>query len=319
VLRRTLRSAARLLRPRTAASEALAPLGSMAMADATFGRYDRLSFVSRRPVRAGLGGEHRSRRRAPSTDFVDYRPYHPGDDFRRIDWNVYGRLGSLQVKLTEGRERLDLTLVLDCSASMAWGEPDRLTFAARVLAALAYVGLARYDAVQVVCLGQERGATLLGPLRGRVRFPDVVALLSSVRGDGEVDLSTRLTQSLPGVSNQSLVVLVSDLLAPSGVEHGLDALKRDGADVVVIHVVSNAEANPNLAGDIEMVDAETDEVLEVGLSVEALERYRQRYQEWLRQQETVCAGRGLRYVRVNSDGSIDSAILNDLRHAGVLR
>ena len=65
---------------------------------------DRLTFVSRRPARAGTGGEHPSRRPAASTDFVDYRPYHPGDDFRRVDWNVYGRLGSLQVKLTEGHE-----------------------------------------------------------------------------------------------------------------------------------------------------------------------------------------------------------------------
>ena len=53
-----------------------------------------------------------SRRPAPSTDFVDYRPYVPGDDFRRIDWNVYGRLGSLHVKVTEGRERLAVVLVL---------------------------------------------------------------------------------------------------------------------------------------------------------------------------------------------------------------
>src|SRR5262252_11147362 len=98
----------------------------------TFGRFERLSFVSRRTALAGLGGEHRSRRPAPSTDFIDYRPYHPGDDFRRVDWNVYGRLGSLQVKVTEGRERLDLLLVLDCSSSMDYGEPVKLYVAAQI-------------------------------------------------------------------------------------------------------------------------------------------------------------------------------------------
>src|SRR5918911_2077885 len=118
-----------------------------------FRQFDRLSFVARRPARAGYGGEHLSRRPSPSTDFVDYRPYRPGDDFRRVDWNVYGRLGSLQVRVTEGRERLELILVIDCSASMAWGDPDKLAFAAQVIAALAYVGLGRYDAVRVVPLG----------------------------------------------------------------------------------------------------------------------------------------------------------------------
>ena len=102
-----------------------------------FRQFDRLAFVSRRPARAGPGGEHPSRTRAPSTDFVDYRPYNPGDDFRRVDWNIYGRLGSLQVKVTEGRERLDLVLVLDCSSSMAYGQPDKLEFATHLVAALA--------------------------------------------------------------------------------------------------------------------------------------------------------------------------------------
>ena len=79
-------------------------------------RFERLSFVSRLPARAGLGGEHRSRRRAPSTEFVEYRPYQPGDDFRRVDWNVYGRLGTLQVRVTEGRERLSGWLERQASA-----------------------------------------------------------------------------------------------------------------------------------------------------------------------------------------------------------
>src|SRR4051794_18097320 len=98
-------------------------------------RFERLAFVSRRLAQAGLGGEHRSRHRAPSTDFIDHRPYQPGDDFRRVDWNVYGRLGTLQVKLTEARERLDITLVLDCSASMALGAPSKLQLAAQLVAA----------------------------------------------------------------------------------------------------------------------------------------------------------------------------------------
>src|ERR671926_862661 len=120
----------------------------MAIPTESRARFERLPFVSRQPARAGLGGEHRSRRRAPSTEFVEFRPYQPGDDFRRVDWNIYGRLGSLQVKLTEGRERLEVVLVLDCSSSMDYGQPDKLTFAAQLVAALGYVGVARSDSVR---------------------------------------------------------------------------------------------------------------------------------------------------------------------------
>jgi uncharacterized protein (DUF58 family) len=279
--------------------------------------YERLSFVSRSPARAGLGGEHRSRRRAPSTEFVEYRPYQPGDDFRRVDWNVYGRLGSLQVRVTEGRERLELILALDCSASMAWGEPDKLAFAARTVAALAYVGLGRFDAVRLVHLGNA--SRNLGPLRGRRRFGEVISVLSAVGSQGRLNLSREVATCIPSPNRQGLLVLVSDLLTPEGVADGLDALLRQGVDVVVLHVLSPQELNPDLLGELDLLDAETNERLEVGLSLAVLKQYRQRFGGWLERQAAACSERGLRYVRLHSDRALDSVILDDLRRGNVLR
>jgi uncharacterized protein (DUF58 family) len=280
-------------------------------------RFERLSFVSRLPARAGLGGEHRSRRRAPSTEFVEYRPYQPGDDFRRVDWNVYGRLGSLQVRVTEGRERLELVLVLDCSASMAWGEPDKLAFAARTVAALAYVGLGRFDAVRLVQLGNPGGN--VGPLRGRRRFGELVQALSDGGAHGRLDLASNVAACLPAPVRQGLVVLVSDLLTPEGVEAGLDGLLHHGVDVIVLHVLSPQELNPDLLGELELLDAESNERLEVGLSLAVLKQYRERLDGWLERQEGVCGQRGLRYVRLRTDRPLDSVLLDDLRRGNVLR
>ena len=293
---------------------------TLSLSTASFGRFDRLSFVRRRPARAGLGGEHRSRRRAPSTDFVDYRPYQPGDDFRRVDWNVYGRLDSLQVKLTEGRERQELVLVLDTSASMAWGEPDKLAFAAQTVAALAYIGLARQDAVRLVCLGEAHaGRTRLGPLRGRQRLPELLRALSGAQADGRVDLNAGLAECLPADASQPLVVVVSDLLSPRGIEAGLEQLLKVQADAVVLQVVSPQELEPTLAGELELIDAETRDVLEVGLSLAALDAYRARYRRWLAEQASVCGAHGVRYVQLHTDRSLPSVVLDDLRRAGVLR
>ena len=280
-------------------------------------RFERLSFVGHLPARAGLGGEHRSRRRAPSTEFVEYRPYQPGDDFRRVDWNVYGRLGSLQVRVTEGRERLELILVLDCSASMAWGEPDKLAFAARTVAALAYVGLGRFDAVRLVQLG--RSGANLGPLRGRRRFGEVVQQLSQGGAHGRLDLASNVAACLPSPTRQGLVVLVSDLLAPDGVEAGLDGLLHQGVDVIVLHVLSPQELNPDLLGELELLDAETNERLEVGLSLAVLKEYRERLGGWLERQAGVCGQRGLRYVRLSTDRALEAVLLDDLRRGNVLR
>jgi uncharacterized protein (DUF58 family) len=291
----------------------------VAIAAEAFSRFERLSFVTRRVAQAGLGGEHRSRRRAPSTDFTDYRPYQPGDDFRRVDWNIYGRLGTLQVKLTEARERLDVALVLDCSASMAWGQPDKLEFGASVIAALGYVALARSDAVRVVCLRQEQAPAVLGPMRGRARLGELVRFVSSVQSGGRVELNAALGECLPTEGTQRLVVLVSVLLTPSGMAAGLDALLAQRTDVVVLHVFSADEADPRLAGEVELVDAETGATLELGASLATLDAYRGRFAAWLHEQEVACTDRGLRYVRLSTERPLTSVVLDDLRRGRVLR
>jgi uncharacterized protein (DUF58 family) len=284
-----------------------------------FGRFERLSFVTRRSARGGLGGEHRSRRRSPSTDFVDFRPYQPGDDFRRVDWNVYGRLGSLQVKLTEGRERLEVVLVLDCSSSMDYGQPDKLAFAAQLVAALGYVAMARSDSVRIACMAPRPSG--FGPFGRRSRMPDLVQKLSQIAPAGLVDVNAGLAECLPETTaRQPLVVVVSDLLTPRGVGAGLEALQvARQADVVMLHVVSPEEMEPRLTGEMELVDAETSEVLELGVSLETLAAYRGRFAAWLDERENECRSRGIRYVRVRTDRALTSVVLDDLRRGGVLR
>jgi len=294
---------------------------SLSIATDSFGRFDRLSLVSRRTARGGPGGEHRSRRRSPSTDFVDYRPYQPGDDFRRVDWNVFGRLGSLQVKVTEARESLEVVLVLDCSSSMACGQPDKLGFAAQLVAALGHVALARSDAVRIVCL------THTGPRldpsrqwrRARATMPDLVRQLSAVAPAGWLDVNASLSDCLPESVRQPLVVVVSDLLTRAGISVGLEALQARQTDVVVLHVVSPDELDPRLSGELALVDAETNDVLQVGVSLETLAAYRARFASWLNAREADCLARGARYARLRTDRPLASVMLDDLRKSNVLR
>ena len=292
---------------------------ALTIATDAFKQFDRLSFVVRRPARAGLGGEHRSRRPSPSTEFVDYRPYQPGDDFRRVDWNVYGRLGSLQVKVTEGRQRLDVLVVLDCSSSMQAGKPDKLAFSADLVAALGYVGMARADSVRVVCLGEPNPARAAGPFARRSRMPELMAALQRIAPVGALDLNAAMDTCLEAASRQTLVVLVSDLLTPEGVAGGLEALQARQADVVVIHVVSPDELDPRFSGEVELVDAETNGVLELGVSLETLAAYRSRFAAWLDARAAECRTRGIRYARVRTDRPVNLVVLDDLRRVGILR
>ena len=113
---------------------------------------ERLLLLMRSPVRGGLKGGRRSVKRGQSVEFADYRDYSLGDDLRQLDWNVYARLEKLFVKLFVEEEDVTITLLIDASASMAWGKPAKLLFAKRAAAALGYIGLASEDRVAVSAL-----------------------------------------------------------------------------------------------------------------------------------------------------------------------
>ena len=113
---------------------------------------------------AGPGiGPRRSPKVGTSVEFSDFRNYAPGDDYRRIDWNAYARLERLFLRLYRAEENLTVSLLLDNSRSMAWGEPSKFDLACRVAGALAYLALLRYDRVGVFPLGRQLARPSAGP------------------------------------------------------------------------------------------------------------------------------------------------------------
>jgi uncharacterized protein (DUF58 family) len=300
------------------------PPSLLELDEQTWRRFDGRSIVTRSAARAGLGGEHRSRVGTASTEFADYRAYQPGDDVRRVDWNVYGRLGSLQVKVTETRQRLELVLVLDCSSSMDYGAPDKLTWAARAAAGLARVGLQQADVVRVVCLGEQPRA--FGPVSGLQRFPELLRFMSAATPRGRIALDEQLTELRASLTSAgrgagTLVVMLSDLMTASvtGLEAALDALLRAGADVAIVHVLSPQEESPDPRGDVVLVDAESGETLRVGMNAAAVRRYQERLAGWRADIESTCVRRGLRYVRAGTGRPVESVLLDDLRRVQLLR
>jgi hypothetical protein len=201
---------------------------------------------------------------------------------------------------------------------MACGQPlEKLAFAAQLVAALGYVGMARSDTVRIVLLAEH--ARSFGPFGRRARMPDLVRQLSQIAPAGWFDVNAGLSAWVPDATPQPLVVVVSDLLTPAGMAQGLDALLARQSDLVVVHVVSPDEAEPRFSGEVELLDAETGEVLDVGVSLVTLAAYRARFGTWLAEREAECIARGIRYVRVQTDRPLESVVLDDFRRAGILR
>jgi uncharacterized protein (DUF58 family) len=275
---------------------------------------ERLALLSRRSFRGKVKGERRSPRKGSSVEFSDYRPYEIGDDLRYVDWNVYGRLDRLYLKLFVDEEDLCLHLLVDASASMAFGPPSKLTFAMRLAAGLAFVGLVNLERVGVAVL-RDRVAEGWSPVRGRNQVLPLLDFLGRVEPAGLTSLNAALTAYALRAREVGLAVVISDLMDPDGYERGLKALLERRFDVHVIHLLGPEEMQPPFGGDLRLLDVETGEERDLTLDGEALRNYRQRLHDFLERAEGFCRANEVAYHRVVTDTPVEEFMLRQLKGA----
>ncbi len=272
---------------------------------------ERLALASRRVFRGHVKGERRSPRKGQSVEFSDYRPYGIGDDLRYVDWNIYGRLDRLHVKLFVDEEDLCLHLIVDASASMGFGRPTKLAYVARLAAAVGFVGLVNHERVGVGIL-REKVSEGWPPVRGRNQFVNLAEFLSALRPGGATTLNEGLANYAMRAREPGVALVVSDLLDPAGFESGIRALLERRFEVHVVHLLAAEELNPTLSGDLRLHDSETGEMRELSVDGETLRAYRQRLQQFLEHAETFCRGREIGYRRASTDVPVEEFVLSQL-------
>ncbi len=308
------------------------------------GRIDRLDLLSRKLFAGKLPGERRSKRRGESVEFDDYRDYTPGDDLRRLDWNVFARFDRFFIKLFRAEEDLGLHLLIDCSASMLAGggdEPSKLLFAHRLAMALAYVGLVNQNRVSVATFGHDGADPLrrLAPVRGRRQTVRVANFLlaslaeaerqqpgsaeSDPQGRGRFERAMRafgLARSGSGVA-----VVITDALFASGLEAGLSyAIGAGGIDATLVQVLAPSELAPEraaqagLVGDLRLTDAETGRGVEVTMSGAVIRRYKERLDRHIERVQRACLAREVGHLLAPSDTDVGDLMLGQLRRRGLL-
>ena len=262
-------------------------------------RLDHLRIRTRREY-AGLGkGAHLSPRRGSSLEFNDFRHYSIGDDFRYIDWGLYGRTDKLYIKLFKEEEDLLTYVFLDASASMGFPAADRKFEAAVATAlAVAYVALAAGDRVMVRVLAGAGTPPAPAFVYGRHRIVDLGRHLVNLRPGGEVDLAPALAREMVSIRRAGKVFLISDfLMLLKSVERGLSLFTAASMDVSAVQILGAHELDgQGLAGDVEVVDAESGERVRVSLGNRERERYRQTLMRLSSEIRSYCFKSGLRYA-----------------------
>jgi len=279
---------------------------------------ERLELVTRKIFRGRMKGERRSKRKGQSVEFADFRAYVPGDDLRSIDWNLYARLDKLIVKLFLEEEDLHFYVLIDESRSMGFGEPTKLDYAKQLAAALGFVGLVRADRVRIETLGQ--GLRQHGPvLRGRKSVRRMLDYLGSIEPADSVPLAEGIKKFCLRNTGRGVVVLVSDLMDKNGYEAGLRYLVSQRMDVYVIHLLSQEELEPNVKGDLQLIDCEDHDIAEITVSAPLLARYQATLGSFTLGVQEFCARRGVNYLLANNRTPVKDLISNYLRRRGLVR
>jgi uncharacterized protein (DUF58 family) len=282
-------------------------------------RLERMGLQAQRTLRGHpAGGEHLSLNRLPTAIFSDHRPYSPGDDFRHIDWNAYAHQQEIVVKLGEVEQSVGVHVLLDVSRSMAWGSPPKLRAAQRLAAALGYLALAHNDRLSVVPFGVVP-LPAFGPARGKGRLIELLKFIERLQPDQPTALARALKAYARSHERGGLLVICSDLLAPEGLEQALRALPPPRWQTLVLHLLDQRELRPDLAGPIELEDAETGQRLPLTLDSATLVAYRRNVTEWQERLAATCARRGATYAQVLAHWPLEQQVVPYLRARRILR
>mgnify|MGYP002631298206 CR=1 FL=1 len=267
-------------------------------------------------VRSTDRGERRSRVRGAGGDFVDTRPYAPGDDLRHLDWHLYARHDQLLVRLYETPRDHALHVLLDVSASMAL--PGKTQYAAQLAAALGWLALCSGDQASVTTFS-DHVHKRLGPLRGKKVAPRLLRFLDErhdAPGKGTDLLAS--VQEFTAVRRRGTAVVISDFLAADGRVESLRRLASARVRVAVLHLLTPEERAPVLGEDLTLVDSETGEELTVQVNARLREAYLARLAAFTAQLRDTCAGYGFAFVEVSTATPLETLILGDLRSQGLV-
>lgn len=277
-------------------------------------RLEQLELVTRKIFRGRLKGERRGPRKGQSVEFADFRGYSPGDDLRRIDWNLYARLDRLFLKLFLEEEDLHFYALIDDSRSMDFGQPTKLTFAKKLAAALGFVGLVRGDRVKIETLSATGPA-----FRGRASLYPMLDRLEAIKAEGKTSLAQGVRNFCLRNRGKGIVILLSDLMDKHGYEEALRYLVARQMDAYVVHVLSREELEPDIKGDLKLIDCEDSDIAEVTVSGPLLKRYEQTLAKFVEGAKSHCSRRGMSYILANNQMPVDRLVMTYLRERGLVR
>jgi len=277
----------------------------------SIGRLDlRAKFI----VEGLLSGLHASPFQGFSVEFSEHRRYEPGDDPRDIDWQVFARTDRIYIRRYQAETNITGYLLMDLSRSMGYTWRQKLTkfdYSVCLAAALSYLMIHQQDPVGLMTFGDRLQASL--PARSRrSQLGDILSVLQQCQPTGGSQIASCLRQAAAMIRHRSLLMLMSDLLAdPDEILEALRAVRFRGHDVILFHILDEAEATFPFSGAVDLLEPELGESEVVDAAgvradyLQALAELRERYR-------TTCLSMGADYVPLDTSMPFDKAMVEYL-------
>ena len=275
-------------------------------------KLEYLNLIAKRTFTGETKGERRSSKRGYSVEFADYKDYSVGDDFRYVDWNVFGRLERLVVKLFMEEEDLFIYLLIDASESMNYGQPNKLEYAKHIASALAYVGLSNLNRVGLGIFADGL-ISVLPPKRGKSEIFNIMDFLQATKPSGITNLAQAGKNYSLRHKRAGLAIIISDFYDINGYQEALKYFIYRKCEIFALQIFSPEELNPSLTGDLKLIDIETDIKREITVTERIIEHYKMRLTIFCKEIEQFCQQRGINYLRASTSTPFEDLVLKYFR------
>lgn len=298
-------------------------MGRNIIDDDFIGRLETLGLWLKSQMTGYFGGNHKTNAYGSTVEFADYREYTPGDDLRRIDWNMYGRFDKYFIRLFTDERQMHNQILIDGSASMDDGE-GKAEYALKVAAALGFLSVQGMDRTSMKLIKGDSLINVGQRITGKESFYSTVNELEEVKFEGGADISAAVKNNPETGFDDGLTVLISDFFTEADWKQAVDYLLYKKREVLLVQVVTPTEVSPDYYGRMQLVDAEAVDIddrknMRMRITKSEYKAYLQALSDYLEDMKQFCRSRNVGYVRVNTANPIEKELLNQLYETEAIR
>lgn len=279
-----------------------------------FQKLNRLKLAMNIRIDKGMSGARKSSAKGSSVEFSDFREYIPGDDIRRIDWNVYGRLDKLFIKQFMEEKEAFYHIFVDSSASMNFGEKKKSDMALKLAAVFVWLVQKQLDRVEILTLSDGR-LDRTSPITGRSSFARMLDELEKVSFSGTTGINEAISRAK--INGRGVTIIISDFLDPDGIDEAIKFLTFKRQEVMLLQVLAHEEIEFDEEGTFAIKDMETSDEVRVTMSRQTIKNYQKTLESHNQKIQRLAKKYGCAYMQITSDEDIEKVVFETMKQKGI--